>query len=316
MYARKQRAPRRRPVDASRRRRRGRRPERRGGTAAEVSDRRPRGRSVRRSTWPRPSSRRPATSCHQPLVGRDGSLAGVEALLRWDDQRPRRGRARCGSCRPPPTTTWPPPSAAGCGARRSPTARRWLGARRPASPAVPVHVNVAGSRAGARRASSTTLLGRPRRGRRRARRPGARGARARTWPTPPPAPSSPTSPAGLAGPRRGRRPGRPAARRAGRAAGPGHQARPGPGRPASTRTTRSASRSSGRSCLLAHGLGWRSLAVGVETEHQRAVLFGFGVDAVQGRASTMPLERDELRRRGWSARLGRPGRGPLRNVRP
>ncbi len=46
--------------------------------------------------------------------------------------------------------------------------------------------------------------------------------------------------------------------------------------------------------LLAHGLGWRSLAVGVETDHQRSVLFGFGVDAVQGRAVTMPLERDEL----------------------
>ncbi|MFN8018236.1 MAG: EAL domain-containing protein [Acidimicrobiales bacterium] len=46
--------------------------------------------------------------------------------------------------------------------------------------------------------------------------------------------------------------------------------------------------------LLAHGLGWRSLAVGVETEHQRAVLFGFGVDAVQGRVATMPLGRDAL----------------------
>jgi diguanylate cyclase (GGDEF)-like protein len=46
--------------------------------------------------------------------------------------------------------------------------------------------------------------------------------------------------------------------------------------------------------LLAHGLGWRSLAVGVEREHQRAVLFGFGVDAVQGRAVTMPLALDAL----------------------
>ena len=41
--------------------------------------------------------------------------------------------------------------------------------------------------------------------------------------------------------------------------------------------------------LLAHGLGWRSLAVGVETDRQRSVLFGFGVDAVQGRAVAMPV---------------------------
>ncbi|HWJ60994.1 MAG TPA: diguanylate cyclase [Acidimicrobiales bacterium] len=46
--------------------------------------------------------------------------------------------------------------------------------------------------------------------------------------------------------------------------------------------------------ILAHGLGWRSLAVGVETDHQRAVLFGFGIDAVQGQVATMPLGRDEL----------------------
>lgn len=46
--------------------------------------------------------------------------------------------------------------------------------------------------------------------------------------------------------------------------------------------------------LLAHGLGWRSLAVGVETDHQRSVLFGFGVDAVQGRVAAMPLPVDEL----------------------
>ena len=46
--------------------------------------------------------------------------------------------------------------------------------------------------------------------------------------------------------------------------------------------------------LLAHGLGWRSLAVGVETDHQRSVLFGFGVDAVQGKVATMPLDTSEL----------------------
>ena len=46
--------------------------------------------------------------------------------------------------------------------------------------------------------------------------------------------------------------------------------------------------------LLAHGLGWRSLAVGAETDHQRAVLFGFGVEAVQGKVATMPLPLDEL----------------------
>lgn len=46
--------------------------------------------------------------------------------------------------------------------------------------------------------------------------------------------------------------------------------------------------------LLAHGLGWRSTAIGVETDHQRAVLFGFGVDAVQGRVASMPMTVDEL----------------------
>jgi EAL domain-containing protein (putative c-di-GMP-specific phosphodiesterase class I) len=44
--------------------------------------------------------------------------------------------------------------------------------------------------------------------------------------------------------------------------------------------------------MLAHGLGWRSLAVGVETDQQRAVLFGFGVHAVQGRAVTMPVSAE------------------------
>ena len=46
--------------------------------------------------------------------------------------------------------------------------------------------------------------------------------------------------------------------------------------------------------LLAHGLGWRSMAVGVETDHQRAVLFGFGVHAVQGRVVTMPVTAEAL----------------------
>jgi len=46
--------------------------------------------------------------------------------------------------------------------------------------------------------------------------------------------------------------------------------------------------------LLAHGLGWQSMAVGVETEHQRAVLFGFGVRCLQGRAVAMPVSADGL----------------------
>ena len=46
--------------------------------------------------------------------------------------------------------------------------------------------------------------------------------------------------------------------------------------------------------LLAHGLGWHSLAVGVESAHQQAVLFGFGVDAVQGDVVTMPLSIERL----------------------
>ena len=47
--------------------------------------------------------------------------------------------------------------------------------------------------------------------------------------------------------------------------------------------------------LLAHGLGWHSLAVGVETDQQRAVLFGFGIDAVQGRAIVMPADAEGFR---------------------
>ncbi len=46
--------------------------------------------------------------------------------------------------------------------------------------------------------------------------------------------------------------------------------------------------------LLSHGLGWHSMAVGVETERQRSVLFGFGIDAVQGRAVTMPLSAEDF----------------------
>jgi EAL domain-containing protein (putative c-di-GMP-specific phosphodiesterase class I) len=57
--------------------------------------------------------------------------------------------------------------------------------------------------------------------------------------------------------------------------------------------------------LLAHGLGWRSLAIGVEREHQRSVLFGFGVDAVQGLAISAPLPVDALV--GWLSATARPG---------
>lgn len=46
--------------------------------------------------------------------------------------------------------------------------------------------------------------------------------------------------------------------------------------------------------LLAHGLGWRSVAVGVDTEHQRATLLGFGIHAVQGRAVAMPVTLEDL----------------------
>jgi diguanylate cyclase len=57
--------------------------------------------------------------------------------------------------------------------------------------------------------------------------------------------------------------------------------------------------------LLAHGLGWRSLAVGVERDHQRSVLFGFGVDAVQGLAISPPLPLPALV--DWLATAPRPG---------
>lgn len=46
--------------------------------------------------------------------------------------------------------------------------------------------------------------------------------------------------------------------------------------------------------LLAHGLGWRSIGVGVDTDHQRAVLFGFGVHALQGGAVSPPVNSDGL----------------------
>ncbi|QXC60368.1 EAL domain-containing protein [Aquihabitans sp. G128] len=58
--------------------------------------------------------------------------------------------------------------------------------------------------------------------------------------------------------------------------------------------------------LLAHGLGWHSMAVGVETERQRAVLFGFGIDAVQGRAVTMPVPAEAFSR--WLGDRGSDGR--------
>ena len=58
--------------------------------------------------------------------------------------------------------------------------------------------------------------------------------------------------------------------------------------------------------LLAHGVGWRSLAVGVETDHQRSVLFGFGVDAVQGRAVIMPVDADAFS--AWLAARAEPDR--------
>ena len=58
--------------------------------------------------------------------------------------------------------------------------------------------------------------------------------------------------------------------------------------------------------LLAHGVGWRSLAVGVETSHQRSVLFGFGVDAVQGHAVIMPVDADAFS--AWLAARAEPDR--------
>lgn len=54
--------------------------------------------------------------------------------------------------------------------------------------------------------------------------------------------------------------------------------------------------------LMGHGIGWRTIAMGVETAHQRSVLFGFGVDAIQGRNCAMPMSSKELG--GWlSARV-------------
>lgn len=58
--------------------------------------------------------------------------------------------------------------------------------------------------------------------------------------------------------------------------------------------------------LLAHGVGWRSLAVGVETDQQRSVLFGFGVAGVQGRAVASPMSAGAFATwSGWSADPGR-----------
>ncbi|MGI8710306.1 MAG: diguanylate cyclase [Acidimicrobiales bacterium] len=56
--------------------------------------------------------------------------------------------------------------------------------------------------------------------------------------------------------------------------------------------------------LLAHGLGWRSLAVGVDADRQRATLLGFGIDAVQGRCVAVPVPLEGLQ--SWLAthRLG------------
>ncbi len=219
---------------------------------------------------------------HQPLVGRDGSLAGVEALLRWPgvDLGPERVVATAGELGLA--------SALGRWVRRRALADRqgWdvpasLG-RRP-----PVHVNVAGDELvgpsflddlvlDLREASAgpgdlvvevreADLLG-----------PEARSVLAEL--------------AGLAVPVVVDAVGQGGLALADLATLPVQAIKLGPDLVARLDVDGAGVEVARSLVLLAHGLAWHSLAVGVETDHQRSVLFGFGVDAVQGRAVAMPAE--------------------------
>ena len=227
---------------------------------------------------------------HQPLVGRDGSVAGIEALLRWD--HPMLGAvgperivtAAASEDLAGPLGRW---------VRRTALAerRRWIGRLRAPVP-VPVHLNVSDAELALPHFVETVLSDLDEAGmdadavvlevrERHLSDPANREvvanlARAGIEVLVENAGQGGVSLADLAG-----------LSVRGLKLGQSLVARIREDDPFGVEVARSL-------VLLAHGLGWRSLAVGVETEHQRAVLFGFGVDAVQGRVATMGLPRDEL----------------------
>ena len=227
---------------------------------------------------------------HQPLVGRDGSLTGIEALVRWD--HPVLGpvgpvrilSAAANDDLAGPLGRW---------VRRAALAdrRRWLGHLDPAR-RVPVHLNVADSELALPHLVDSVLADVDEAGftlddvvievrERHLADPELRGVVAELTDAGIAVLVENVGQGGLslsdlAG-----------LRVSGLKLGQSLVARIRKDDPAGVEVARSL-------VMLAHGLGWRSLAVGVETDHQRAVLFGFGIDAVQGQVATMPLARDEL----------------------
>lgn len=237
---------------------------------------------------------------HQPLVGRDGSLAGIEALVRWDHPvLGAVGPMRIVSAAANDDLAGP----LGRWVRRAALAdrRRWLGQLEPTSP-VPVHLNVSDAELALPHLTESVLADLDDAGfgtdavvlevrERHLADPTLRDAVASL------------SDAGLAvlvenaGQGGLSLPDLAGLPVSGLKLGPALVGRIDEDDPRGLEVARSL-------VILAHGLGWRSLAVGVETDHQRAVLFGFGIDAVQGAVATMPLARDDLL--AW---LGRHARG-------
>ncbi len=228
----------------------------------------------------------------QPLVGRDSSLVGVEAFLRWD--HPDRGELAAERVL----------SAAGADPARHLRLGRWV--RRAAlagrarridlfglDVAVPVHVNVSGTELVAEGLMAAVLEDLDHAGVSpdalvlEVREVDLVAAAARSV-------VADLADVGLvvvvdgAGEGGLGLPVLADLAISGLKVGPGSVARIHKGDPLGVEVVRSL-------VLLAHGLGLTSYAVGVESEHQRAVLFGFGVHSVQGRAVAMPTSGDGLR---------------------
>jgi diguanylate cyclase (GGDEF)-like protein len=227
---------------------------------------------------------------HQPLVGRDGALSGIEALVRWD--HPALGAvgpmrilsAAANDDLAGPLGRW---------IRRSALAdrRRWLGHLDTAA-RVPVHLNVSDAELAVPHLADAVLADLEEAGferdavvlevrERHLADAALRGAVGALVDAELEVLVENAGQGGLSLPDLASLPVR------GLKLGPALVGRIDEDDPLGVEVARSL-------VILAHGLGWRSLAVGVETDHQRSVLFGFGVDAVQGAVATMPLERTDL----------------------
>ncbi|WP_421121086.1 putative bifunctional diguanylate cyclase/phosphodiesterase [Aquihabitans daechungensis] len=237
---------------------------------------------------------------HQPLVGRDGSLAGIEALVRWEHPvLGAVGPVRILSAAANDDLAGP----LGRWIRRAALAdrRRWLGRIDPSSP-VPLHLNVADAELGLPHFTDAVLADLEEAGcerdavvlevrERHLADPDLRAAVASLTGAGLEVLVENAGQGGLSLPDL-----------AGLAVG---GIKLGPALVSGISEDDVSGVEVARSLvILAHGLGWRSLAVGVETDHQRAVLFGFGIDAVQGKVATMPLGRDDLL--AWLDRRPRP----------